>query len=102
MRSKTTKHYFCWTTEDGEHELEVVIYRTFYPGFYSGLPENCYPDEMEDSDPEYSVDGFSKRYSDLSDEMKEIVDYLEDKGYDPEEIDDHDIEHYETDETDDF
>lgn len=26
-------------------------------GNYSGLPENCYPDEVDVGEPEYSIDG---------------------------------------------
>lgn len=60
------------------HELDdgrilMVKYQTTHiPGFLSGLPEDCYPDEDEDTDPQYFIDGNEVEYQDIPAELDDI------------------------------
>lgn len=45
-------------------------------GNYYGLPENCYPDESEESDPVYYIDGDEIAYEDLPKGLAAIADKM--------------------------
>lgn len=49
---------------------------SFTPGNYSGLPENCYPDESEAGEPTYYIDGEEVDYKDLPKGLDKIADKL--------------------------
>ncbi len=50
------------------------------PGNYSGLPENCYPDESDAGDPTYFIDGDEVEYKNLPKGLDVIADKLYEAG----------------------
>lgn len=48
----------------------------FTPGNYTGLPENCYPDESEPGDPTYYIDGKEIDYKDLPKGLEKVADEM--------------------------
>lgn len=50
------------------------------PGNYSGLPENCYPDECDLGDPTYYIDGDEIAYEDLPKGLDKIADAMYEDG----------------------
>lgn len=53
--------------------LECKYTETVTPGFTSGLPENCYPDEYETGEPEYFIDGELLSESELPSDIVDIA-----------------------------
>ena len=49
-------------------------------GNYSGLPENCYPDEVDVGEPEYSIDGDEIEYDKLPKGLDVIADAMYEEG----------------------
>lgn len=50
------------------------------PGNYSGLPENCYPDEVDVGDPEYFIDNDLVSYDELPKGLSAIADAMYGNG----------------------
>ena len=50
------------------------------PGNYSGLPENCYPDEVDVGEPEYFIDDDPVEYSALPKGLDIIADAMYEDG----------------------
>lgn len=50
------------------------------PGNYTGLPENCYPDECDVGDPTYYIDGDEIEYKDLPKGLDKIADTMYEDG----------------------
>lgn len=50
------------------------------PGNYSGLPENCYPDEVDVGDPEYFIDDDPVSYDELPKGLSAIADAMYENG----------------------
>lgn len=46
------------------------------PGNYTGLPENCYPDESDVGEAEYAIDGDEISYADLPKGLDAIADEM--------------------------
>lgn len=52
------------------------------PGNYSGLPENCYPDEVDVGELEYFIDDYPVEYSALPKGLNVIADAMYEDGRD--------------------
>lgn len=50
------------------------------PGNYSGLPENCYPDEVDVGEPEYFIDGDPVDYANLPKGLSAVADAMYEDG----------------------
>lgn len=50
------------------------------PGNYSGLPENCYPDEVDVGEPEYFIDDDPVEYNALPKGLDAIADAMYEAG----------------------
>ncbi len=72
MRAEAIKiKVFHETDEGDELRCEFLLHHT--PGFTSGLPENCYPDEDDVDDPEYFLNDEYISEDDLPDSLQEIA-----------------------------
>lgn len=49
-------------------------------GNYSGLPENCYPDEVDIGEPDYYIDGEWVNYNSLPKGLDAIADAMYEEG----------------------
>lgn len=63
------------TTESGQ-KLRVEYISTFYPGFISGPPEACYPDETDDTDPDFYIDGKWVKWEDIPADLEDLFDEM--------------------------
>ena len=50
------------------------------PGNYSGLPENCYPDEVDVGDPTYYIDDEEVDYGKLPKGLSSLADAMYENG----------------------
>ena len=57
-------------------ELECRYGYAVTYGNYSGLPENCYPDECDVSEPEYFLDGKAVELSELPKGLEAIAEAM--------------------------
>lgn len=53
------------------------------PGFTCGLPENCYPDEVDIGDPEYFIEDDPVNYRDMPKGLSAIADAMYESSEDP-------------------
>lgn len=63
-----------------DRELECRYSVEVTPGNYTGLPENCYPDESDVGEPEYFIDGDEIDYADLPKGLDAIADAMYNEG----------------------
>ena len=61
-------------------ELECRYHYAVTYGNYSGLPENCYPDETDVEDPTYYLDGKEVEVSELPKGLDAIAEAMYDNG----------------------
>ncbi len=82
-----------YETPDGDELVCKYIYH-HTPGFISGPPEDCYPDEDEADEPDYYLNGGHVEPDQLSDELAAIAEAMYESTDDPrfvykdEELDD--------------
>lgn len=62
-------------------ELECVRILTVTPGYLSGPPEDCYPEESEFGEGSFRIDGDEVKYEDLPKGLSVIADKLENATY---------------------
>jgi hypothetical protein len=62
--------------------LECRYLEMVTPGFTSGLPENCYPDECEIGDPEYYLNDEFIAEGDIPADLVDIAQYMYESGDD--------------------
>ena len=86
MRKEYSKEVIVYTPKQGRYldqTFEVHKYWETTPGKYTGLWENSYPDEHEEIEVKYYIEGTEVDLDDLSGEEIEIFEEMyEDKLYD--------------------
>ena len=61
-------------------ELKCEYPYNVTPGNYSGLPENCYPDEVDVGDPTYYIDDEEVDYDKLPKGLSTLADAMYEDG----------------------